>query len=147
VIPRKKKRPAKHVGLEFGPKHLWKHSAKTALIAQLDRAFSVLVRKRDRMCLYCKMVHDHNKLYCHHIFSRKHHGTRWDFSNAVTLCFSCHDGVAHTDPEIFREWLIDRMGIKAYERLKFKAMSRTKFTVADLRMIKFDLQKQLKRVT
>jgi hypothetical protein len=142
---RRKSRKSKFKGFEFGPK--LKGADKKALIDKADRAFSTLVRKRDRMCLYCKRVHDHNKLYCHHIFSRKHMGTRFDEKNSVTLCWTCHDGIAHTDPEIFRDWLIERIGQKEYDRLKVKAMGRVKFTASDLTMILFDLKKKLKEVS
>jgi 5-methylcytosine-specific restriction endonuclease McrA len=144
---KRKKRPAKFKGLEFGPKYARRTSERSTLIKQCDELLSRIVRIEDKCCLYCRRVWDFKKLYNHHIFSRKNMGTRFYRPGCICLCFSCHDGVAHTDPEIFRDWLIKRIGQKEYDLLKFKAMSRTKFTVADLRMIKFDLQKQLKRLT
>jgi hypothetical protein len=143
---KRKIKPRKFVGLQFGPKPR-KISERKALIAQCDQLLSRIVRLEDKCCLYCKRVWDFNKLYNHHIFSRKNLGTRFERKNCLCLCFGCHDGVAHTDPEVFREWLIDRMGIKEFERLKVQAMGRVKFDVADLRMILFDLKKQLKRLT
>jgi hypothetical protein len=145
MLARRKPKKQKFPGLQFGPKPR-KISERKALIAQCDQLLSRIVRLEDKCCLYCKRVWDFNKLYNHHFFSRKHLGTRFDRANCGALCFTCHDSVAHGDPEIFREWLIARIGIKAYERLKFRAMSRTKFDVADLRMIRFELQKRLKEL-
>lgn len=104
-------------------------SDRSKLVAKLDVQFSKLIRERDKFCQYCKKS---SVIYCHHIFSRRHLGTRFDPANAVSLCVYCHRLIAHGDPEKFRDFVIQRIGQEAFDKLKYKAFSSTKYSTTDL---------------
>ena len=106
-----------------------KKTTRMAIIKKLDVLFSKQVRERDGVCQYCKKS---STTYCHHIFSRRHMGTRWLMENAVSLCVYCHRFRAHGDPENFRDFIIGRIGQRKFDELKWKAYTPTKFTVNDL---------------
>ena len=106
-----------------------KKATRTAIIKKLDVLFSKAVRERDKVCQCCQKS---NHIYTHHIFSRRHMGTRWDMDNAISLCVYCHRFKAHGDPEQFRDFILTRMPERKFLELKWKAYTPTKFTVNDL---------------
>jgi hypothetical protein len=51
--------------------------------------------------------------------------TRWDFENAVSLCLPHHMFTAHGgDSEIFRDFVIRRMGEDNFVRMKARALGK-----------------------
>jgi hypothetical protein len=114
-----------------------KKSDRSKIIAKLDVVVSKAVRDRDGVCQYCKKS---STTYNHHIFARRHLGTRFDMENCISLCVYCHRFIAHGDPEKFRDFIISWMGEDRFERLKIKAYSTTKFSGVDLEWLLKDLR-------
>jgi hypothetical protein len=92
--------------------------SRKAQRARADRLWSRYIRLRDRdTCQRCGKPGNNP----HHIFSRRHLGTRHDPENGILLCPYCHRTVAHSDYEMFRAFLIGRMGERNFERLYVRA--------------------------
>jgi len=108
-------------------------------IKKLDKLFSEYIRKRDGKCLKCGKK---TNLQTAHIHSRRHFNTRWDETNAVTLCVRCHLFWAHKEPVEFTEWVKKLLGEKKYENLKIRA--RTIVKGQDLKAIEIYLKEKLK---
>jgi hypothetical protein len=79
----------------------------------------------------------------HHIFSRRHMGTRHDPENGISLCFYCHIRIAHGEPELFRSFILKRMGQNRYDALMIRAYAICK---EDLMLAKIALEGLLKEV-
>lgn len=54
---------------------------------QADRAFSLMIRKRDPICMRC---HRMPSTDCSHFWERGNSATRFDPDNADGLCRGCH---------------------------------------------------------
>jgi hypothetical protein len=115
-----------------------KSKERKALENKLDKAWSLAVRKGGQ-CEY-EGCGKRDSLAAHHIFGRAHKGTRWDIRNGVCLCYRHHIHLAHRDPAIFNDWIKEKKGQGAWDRLKFKALSTTKFTEEDLKLLLRELQ-------
>lgn len=79
-----------------------------------DDWFSKLVRERaEHTCescgKYCGPKHEHGRLDCSHIFSRRHRATRWHPDNAVAHCFRCHQYLGG-NPLEFSAWAEGYLG-------------------------------------
>lgn len=94
-----------------------KRPNKTALKNKADRLFSLIVRKRDKVCQRCGTADD---LQCAHGFTRGYVSTRWDEQNAWALCRGCHLFYTHRPIE-WADFMIDAMGEEAYDALRLKA--------------------------
>ena len=86
-----------------------KKITKKKEMADLDKAWSLRVRKRDDYtCQICKKKLKKQFAQAHHILPRTIKGTRWDIDNGVTLCYSCHkvgQYAAHQNALWFSFWL------------------------------------------
>ena len=71
-----------------------KKPSRSALRTRADRAFSLYIRGRDKVCYDCGEP-DPKVLQCAHIISRRYHAIRWSDDNAVALCRSCHMHYTH----------------------------------------------------
>lgn len=71
-------------------------------IEKLDILFSKLIRLRDGRCLRCGTLQG---LECSHTVTREDLNLRWDFMNAITLCYRCHANW-HKYPEEGKEWML-----------------------------------------
>jgi len=106
----------------------------------LDRLFFSAVSARDEgRCQKCgeesrvidrvskkgKVFKQTMALNPHHIFSRVYPGTKWEPANGVLLCVTCHIRWASVKFEEFRDWIIGRMGVEAYVKLKYQAYNGT----------------------
>jgi 5-methylcytosine-specific restriction endonuclease McrA len=88
-----------------------------------DALWSKYIRLRDRdTCQRCRRPGNQP----HHIFSRRHLGTRHDPENGVLLCFYCHHVIAHSDYETIREFHLKKLGEDNYKRLRLRAYALTK---------------------
>lgn len=146
MIPRRKKKPAKFVGLPFAPQRKKRGQDRKRLEKECDELWSTLIRLRDGRCQFCMKVTEFKKLFAHHIWTRTSRAGRWNESNGVTLCWRCHHHVAHQMYEVFRRWLILWMGQEKFDRLMLMCNTRTKHSVADLQMIKADLKSKVERM-
>lgn len=52
-----------------------------------------------------------------HFKSRRIEATRWDLDNVACLCKGCHFLWAHSQPDQFRDWWLERIGQKGLDRL------------------------------
>jgi len=82
-----------------------------------DIAFSWCVRERAAWtCEKCGRVYTPptKALHCSHYIGRGNWSTRFEPLNAFAHCFGCHQ-LLGGDPHLFREWVIDRIGLDRYE--------------------------------
>lgn len=76
-------------------------------VEKLDSLFSKLIRARDGKCLRCGTIHG---LECSHTISREDINYRWDFMNAITLCWRCH-AWWHREPEKAKAWMQEKFPV------------------------------------
>ena len=106
-----------------------KSADRKRLEKKLDAVWSEKVRAKG----YCEHCGARDKtLQAHHLYSRKHKGTRWDIDNGVCLCVGCHLYIAHKDILLFADWCRQYYGDDKLERLKIKALGVSKWTESDL---------------
>ena len=84
-----------------------------------DILFSKMVRERDGKCLFCFKGPEW-KLECSHFWGRGNKATRWDPSNAETLCFQCHAKNEANKQGFYREWKLKQIGEEGYRLLELK---------------------------
>jgi hypothetical protein len=111
-----------------------KKITRKGLIKKLDKKFGEIVRSRG-YCLKCNKGAEQVTLHCAHIFSRRNVSVRWDFDNAVSLCYSCHYWWAHPNPILFTDFIKDYLGEMKYESLKIRANTIKKFTMEELQSL------------
>ena len=93
-----------------------------------DRFFSLYIRWRAGWrCERCGTQYPIGAqgLHCSHFYSRGRESTRFDEENASAHCFGCHAELGG-NPEIHREWKLQRMGEEAYMKLRIRAEMRCK---------------------
>jgi len=101
-------------------------------LAKADAEFAKLVKDRDEWtCRKCGRTKGQGYvIHCAHVFTRRARSTRWDPTNAYSLCFLCHRW-AHEWPTEFHAWAIAEMGVKVYAALAKRA--RTPLKVRETR--------------
>jgi hypothetical protein len=101
-------------------------------ISKFDTLFSKIVRLRDRFnCQKCRRYYPQGHgLQCAHVFSRRHQSTRYDFDNAVALCFADHQYFGE-NPTIFTAWIKKHLGEVRYAELEARHSKIVKRTKAD----------------
>jgi len=105
-------------------------------IASADKKWADRVKDRARyQCEYCKKSHEYTTLHAHHIFSRKHLGTRWLTDNGICLCAHCHLYLAHRDTATFMLWVQRKLGKGKIEILEIKAHAITKLSTAEIKLL------------
>ena len=88
-------------------------SNRKKLVAELDRVFSLYIRKRDGRCVLCGAT---ERLQCGHLFSRTAYSTRWHMANAHAQCAS-HNCMHEHDAWPFYSWFIQKFGQEAFDNL------------------------------
>lgn len=127
----------------FGVEEMKTRKIKTPrqkLILACDKLYSLIIRKRDPICVYCGK---NPTRQCAHIFSRRYLSTRWDFKNAMGMCGGCHIFQAHVNPIEFHDFAKRKIGEKEYDRLRAISLMTTKI---DLSMCKIYLTKYLEEM-
>lgn len=104
-------------------------SSRSKLEKELDKEWSLYVRRRDGHCLVCGAT----PVSAHHAFGRVHRATRFDVINGVSLCFYHHLYWAHRDACSFAEWFKKHIGIDQYNRLAEAHNSVVKHSIEDLK--------------
>lgn len=105
-----------------------KKPSRKLLVRNLDRIFSLYIRKVYTSCVNCGTT---ESLTCGHLFSRIAYSTRWDELNCTTQCMSCN--MRHEyDSYPLTSWFLDKYGREAYDQLHFKHRKTHKFSNADL---------------
>lgn len=93
-----------------------------------DHFFSLYIRYRDNWtCQRCgtRYAPVTASLQCSHFYGRARENTRFDPINADAQCAGCHNFLG-ANPELHREWKLDRIGEKAYALLRMRAEARCK---------------------
>ncbi len=103
-----------------------KKPTKTYYKDKADKAFSLMIRQRDGVCVAnrarTEKCESPRYLQCAHIHSRSYSATRLDPENAVTLCRSCHR--YFTDrPLEWAEFIGEILGENYYNRLGIRALA------------------------
>lgn len=107
-------------------------NARKAIIKKLDALVSQIVRFQERACITCGGT---EYLQNGHLFSRRHHATRWDIDsdgNCHTQCGRCN--IRHNkdqSPYIF--WYVEKFGKEKFEELRARHNAVTDFKEWQLR--------------
>ena len=119
-------------------------SERKKLVKELDRVFSLYIRKRDNYkCVVCGLQKPQVVIQCGHLFSRKSMSTRWDELNAYAQCSGCNL-IHNYDFERYRRVWIAKNDHKRYDKLYAKWSKPTKFTLSELEMLINFFKKKLK---
>lgn len=78
-----------------------KYRKKSNTMRQLDRIYSIYIRKRDGVCVKCGTM---DNLQCSHILPRTYQSVRWHPDNAIALCVKHHIYWWHKYPHEAVEW-------------------------------------------
>ena len=106
-----------------------------------DTLFSKLIRSVGRCC----MCGARDNLACHHsIINRVPLVTRWDESNGLCLCMSCHS-FAHLYPhhQSVIGAIIKEVGQEEYDRVRGLVAVYKKMTLADYLELEAELKEKL----
>ena len=103
-------------------------SQRKKLVAELDRVFSLYIRKRDGRCVLCGTT---ERLQCGHLFSRTAYSTRWHTANAHGQCAK-HNLMHEHDAWPFYSWFIHKFGREKFEQMHVAYNTPRKFTDAEL---------------
>lgn len=112
----------------------------------LDTLFSLYVRARAGFrCERCGKQYKRGDqgLHASHIYSRRHHATRWDDRNAVAHCYSCHS-LLGGNPLLFAEWAKEYIGEDVIEELRVLSSAPARLRDHDKREIAADLRQKLR---
>lgn len=101
-----------------------KKRKRSAIVRDLDREFSIFIRRRDgNRCVVCGSDH---MPQCGHLFSRVAYSTRWDELNCHCQCAKCN--INHErDHWPFTKWFLEKFGKKALGDLHAKYNKPRKF--------------------
>ena len=99
-------------------------------IDNADKVFSEYIRLRDGKCVRCSRLGEGKQgivgLQCSHYYGRSRESTRFDESNADSLCFGCHQYWGSVDREAYRAFKIKQLGQKGFDLLTLRANTPTK---------------------
>lgn len=94
-----------------------------------DIVFSKLIRAMaGNKCEYCGKMD--GQIECAHIFGRRSKSTRWDITNAVSLC-NFHHRHFTEHPVDFTRWLENYIGEEKLDALRIKANQVKKWGVEE----------------
>lgn len=84
------------------------HSLDTrkGLIDALDQVVSLIVRKRDGVCITCGEARP-ELLTCSHFYSRRWLNVRFDLRNVACQCWNCNANVHAVNPWPYTSWFLD----------------------------------------
>jgi hypothetical protein len=119
-----------------------KKSRKQILEDQCDKIWSQCIITRDKTC---RVTNSDERLSAHHIRSRTHRATRWHLDNGMALSWGVHF-LQKANPERFLDKIIEVIGQDKYDELKRISLGVVNYSTADLEIIKYDLERQLRRL-
>lgn len=97
-------------------------------IDKADETFSIYIRIRDKRCVRCGKPGQEDSngrpilgLECSHYFGRARETTRFDPDNCDALCFGCHRYWETQNREEYRDFKIQQLGKKGFEKLRIRA--------------------------
>jgi len=101
---------------------------RSVKIDSADKYFSLYIRYRDNWtCQRCGTKYEPvtNALHNSHFWGRARESTRFDPLNASAHCHGCHSFFT-ANPELHRQWKLNRIGQAEYDRLMIRAETRQK---------------------
>ncbi|KKM20716.1 hypothetical protein LCGC14_1642610 [marine sediment metagenome] len=117
-----------------------KKKSRRKLIKELDILFSKIVRHGGK----CSRCGSRIKVQCAHVFSRRNMSVRWDFDNALPLCWRCHFWWAHKEPVEFNDYIRERMGLQAFYNLKARRLLVAQWTQSELLALKDEFKETIR---
>lgn len=83
------------------------HSLETrkGLIDALDQVTSLIVRKRDKVCVTCQEGRP-ELLTASHFYSRRWLNIRFDLRNVACQCWNCNANIHAVNPWPYTEWFL-----------------------------------------
>jgi len=102
----------------------------TTKIYPADRAFSYLIRTRDKWrCQYPGCGKEYppptGALHASHFFSRGKWGTRFDPQNAVAACYGHHSYWDHAGKADYEAFKVQQLGQRGFDALTVRAWARS----------------------
>lgn len=79
---------------------------RKGLIALLDEVTSLIVRKRDKVCITCGEGRP-EFLACSHFYSRRWLNVRFDLRNVACQCWNCNANIHAVNPWPYTKWFLD----------------------------------------
>ena len=69
--------------------------SRKAIVKELDRVFSLMVRYSNSkngycQCITCGRKYPIKQIQCGHFMSRKNYSTRWELENVAPQCYGCN---------------------------------------------------------
>ncbi len=103
-------------------------SPRSQYVRYLDYLWGTIVLLRNKVCIICAVQGKQGRANNpHHIFSKQScPSVRYDTRNGAGLCGGHHTFGVHQQPEKYRQTIIDHVGEKEYELLKYRAMTSAK---------------------
>lgn len=144
ILRRKKRRPPRAKKPAIGTPE--RRSAPTD--KELDELWSQVVRERaGHECEQWKVAGRQcgEVMNAHHIFSRRHHRTRWDTENGMCLCKG-HHMWTHANPMDSTAVIRSFIGDERHERIEALHNEPWKPTADDRRRIHAELSAELARL-
>lgn len=122
------RKPASGIKPWLGPRNGKRKGFRSITRDRADHFFSLYIRYRDDWtCQRCGGQYQPvtASLQNSHFYGRARESTRFDPSNCDALCAACHNFLG-ANPELHREWKLQRIGEQAYMMLRVRAESRCK---------------------
>lgn len=76
-------------------------------VRETDSKFSKFIINRDKKCMNCGST---QMLTCSHFHGRANYATRFEPTNCVTFCITCHDIFESKKSGAYMDWMIDWLG-------------------------------------
>ena len=106
-------------------------SSRRWLIRQLDIWTSMIVRRRDQMCVTCGA---RQSLQCSHFYSRRYLNIRFDLRNCNAMCVECNRR-HNLDPRPYLAYMEAHYGPEVVAELRELKMSLQKVSDEELRRL------------
>lgn len=76
-------------------------------VREADSKFSKFIINRDKKCLRCGSI---QMLTCSHFHGRTNWATRYEPTNCITLCISCHDSWESKKSGVYMDFMMEWLG-------------------------------------
>jgi hypothetical protein len=93
-------KPRKRIARKYRPV-----DSRKGLIDRLDEVTSLIVRKRDKVCITCGEARP-ELLTCSHFYSRRWLNVRFDLRNVACQCWNCNANIHAVNPWPYTNWFL-----------------------------------------
>lgn len=94
-------KPRKRIARKYRPA-----DSRKGLIERLDEVTSLIVRKRDKVCITCGEARP-ELLTCSHFYSRRWLNVRFDLRNTACQCWNCNAVVHAVNQWPYTNWFLN----------------------------------------